>query len=374
MNTHKYITKTLLERFSCCLIGNGKKVSGHRILVESLQFLRQHSDLFTKQEQEMCSEQNGDTGVFELRSNKYQNKSKTPNLEIPTQLNTIICNEKQNSINKISCLSRQNAQIHQKFSKIHKKKTQNFLKRVSNKYSVYKSKYSICKNICNNTSSVSDKLAFKKQSNFSFCQSCISCVKPIVETRKRRKGRITYNVPKIMAPRRQEFKGVALLLEGATTQSATPSFSPLLNEISNARSSFNFSEKNIKPTFLTVKSVACDKKSKSAFLLKTNLSPTVNQIEDLYKQQNNLRFVTSSVFSKPFTPLGLSGAQNTISASLKKPVASSFTKTVSTKKITNGLAAAFFDSTKQKSQSVEKKKKLHSFAMRNRAYLHMRWW
>lgn len=67
---------------------------------------------------------------------------------------------------------------------------------------------------------IAKKFALKGKSNYSFCVDCISAVKPILETRKLRKGRMTYRVPKVTSPQRQEGKAISLLIEQANSGSS----------------------------------------------------------------------------------------------------------------------------------------------------------
>lgn len=155
--------------------------------------------------------------------------------------------------------------------------------------------------------------------NSKICQFCVDKTKPILETRKVRKGRITYRVPIVINPERQQGKAISSLIQNAVHRKKRNSLSQVKTNTFFSGNTTDLSEK---------------------------------------KAVNNSFWVSDPLTKRTFLP------------HLKKKFPFHFSPT----SIKYNLAEEFFDSANNNSESVEKKRQLHNFALQNRASLHFRWW
>ena len=367
------LMKNLLDRFSSYLVGRGKKVSGHKILVESLFILREKNNKsknmlnLALQEDVFKKTRNRLTGfAFFLRQQPKVLPSALPKANgNKTKSYFFTNNTKKNS--SFLCKRQERAQLAKNFA-------DNFITK-SNRFSLKKTM--IQKSVPTfpiDQHLISKNSIFEKLLSKSICQLCVDNVKPILETRKIRKGRITYRVPKISGVRRQEGKGIALLIENALSRRKSDSrrstsFSSLPLAKNNTSKENNSSlelASKILPSFSIPEktSLKISQKTKSSLLplakIKTNRNSKIKDIaaENINDKKKRLSIKKINSNNQYLFPEDNSFAQ-------KKEKFYS---------IKYCLSEQFFESAYEKGEGVEKKKQLHQFALQNRANLHFRWW
>ena len=344
--------RSLISRFSSSIVGGGKKISGHKIFINSLFLLRNNNEkkVLTLYLQKEMFEKRRDNDLFifllsfgfspkvvqsflkylqnsvlkesekfsydfqdnvaiqkrediEVEHKDFFNKKKeTINIKNPTFLKAsalkkpsfpkdLIKNKKIHrcvaepsiftksfkglSLHEIKFLKTFFAQ-----SKMSNTEKQNDHKEYENFDFLTGEKYKIDES----------KMGF---TNRLICSTSRDNVKPILENRKVRKGRVTYKVPLVTQPERQEGKAIAWLVESASSRK--------------------------------------------------------NKTKHLQSLEN--RGYHSSLLLKILND--------------KKKMFRSFQ---------HCLADELLDSYKGKGDSVDKKNELHKIALQNRAYTHYRWW
>ena len=329
--------KSLLDRFSSYLVGRGKKVSGHKILVESLFMLREKN--------------NKSKNILNLALQKDAFKKTKDRLTGKAKSYFSITNTKKNT-------SFERTQLAKNFA-------DNYLIK-NNKFSLKKTV--IQKNVptfIENQHLVSKNSIFEKVLSKSICQLCVDNVKPILETRKIRKGRITYRVPKISCVRRQEGKGIALLIENALSRGKSDarrsgSFS-LNNSLKQSNSSPEPSAKRLPSSFTFEKpSLKVSEKTEVLSSVKTNKNL---KTKDIRTDTMHDRTEHSSIKKGSTSNQYLFSEDNYLTQKKEKFYS-----------IKHCLSEQFLESANGKGEGVEKKKQLHQFALQNRANLHFRWW
>ena len=265
--------RNLLERFSSSLIRNGKKSCGYKTLLESLSVLRQ------KYNQASPALQNNQSET-RLPSTIIQNdfpKNKNPEKVLKSSAKT---KEKQG-------------------------------------------KTDIFNNQTKNTrpALLSEKKALQHLLNKSICRICVDNVKPILETRKVRKGRVTYQVPLVTQKRRQEGKAITLLIENASSRKK--------GTVSPSRSGNS------------IKRYSKEKGEIASTAMKNQKHTFLNFLFD--------------------------------NANANETSAFAFSKQLNVYSIKDCLAEEFNDSFSGKGGSIDKKKQYHQLALQNRAYTHYRW-
>lgn len=303
--------RSLLERFSSSLLARGKKSSGNKILLKSLFFLRQNTDksLLNLARQRDKTKNEGSKSL--LQKNFVNNSKKVVDSKIEREEKK----EKEKTVKD------------KLFLKQTKKKDLQS-KKLTPKISV--------ESYTENTENF--ELESKPLSDFlnkSICKICVDNTKPILETRKIRKGRVTYRVPLVTQAKRQEGKAVSFLIESATLKKkGTPlSFQNWIETTSLNGSDFDLQNESIQSRSVQKKNT----------LVSNDFQKRITK--DL------LTFSSKKEFS--------------LDLSLKR---------LNFYSIKHTLSEEFFDSFFAKGESVNKKKQLHTLALENRAYTHYRWW
>ena len=261
--------RNLLERFSSSLIRHGKKSCGYKTLLESLFVLRQKYNQTPSALQNNQTDSRLPSNIIQNNSHKSKHSQKVSNSNIKTK-------ERQDKTNRF------NNQM---------KETRPVL--------------------------LSEKRALQNLLNKSICRICVDNVKPILETRKVRKGRVTYQVPLVTQKQRQEGKAITLLIENASSRKKG-TVSP-------------FGSGN------SIKRYSKEKKE-----IASTAAKNLHFLFDNVNTNENLAFTSS--------------------------------KQLKVYSIKNCLAEEFNDSFSGKGGSVDKKKQYHQLALQNRAYTHYRWW
>lgn len=387
---NKITTKNLLERFSCFLIGRGKKASGHKMLLESLLMLREKHEkkmlYFTLQKDIFENlEKLTNQSAKKLKKNKVEHKKELAanfafpegrfylNLKKQNQIDSY--NEDNISLNpnqgkdknKTSLFSLLRKEMHDKRLPINKTNDQKPMLLGTSFPHAFSSGESTGKHE-NARQTVLQKSLFEKRVNKSICKLCIDNVKPILETRKVRKGRITYRVPKISGLQRQEGKAIALLIENARSHkanlskrsTATPFSSP-----SSDLSAFNKKQQfNNKAEQLSVNPsrAACSNVSSPKLQNKVKQTETMNRKGLGFKEETGnkenkqwlLPILENQTMKNKYFPFFREGLQK--------------------KSMKSCLSQELLASGNGKGETIEKKQQLHQEALQNRANLHFRWW
>ena len=396
--------KNLLERFSCFLVGGGKKISGHKILMESLFYLRQNNSHIMSPK-----------SVFEKDKNfGSQNPVGSQNIierKLVTRSPIEAFKDKEKIIRQFLFLDFKNMQ--QKLV-------------LGEKGQQYNQMINTASNYENN----SELLGTKRLLNKHFCLDSVENAKPILETRKIRKGRVTYKVPKVTSSVRQEGKAISLLIENANLRKKNQlkrSASFLGDGLQNLVSSQG--NGNLTDVSLQIKHQGDAKQSTQnektqnrvdftlPFLfssqifpavgqssVKTSLNSTLNSIflimpsgdQSFDKKSNTItqlvtrlpievelehskkKIVLSSFSSKREQDATNCMKENSVNKIDKNlfflPKKKDLLANIQRSNIKYNLSEEFLDSASGKGGSIEKKKQLHNIALQNRAYQHFRWW
>lgn len=391
--------KNILERFSCFLVGGGKKISGHKILMESLFCLRQNNNHTTSSK-----------NLFEKDKNfGLQNKVTPVGLQNLTERKEAF-QHKEKIIRQFLSLPFKNTR--QKL--IMDKKGQQYNQ--------------IIKPAANNYENNSELFVIKRLLNKNLCFDSIENAKPILETRKIRKGRVTYKVPKVTSSIRQEGKAISLLIENANLRKKNQLKRSLSFIGDGSQSKVLLQNNTIDPSvqmtsfdydaqtkhYGDAKQSAQKEKTQNRvdFLLpflfssqifpaagqssvKTSFNSALNSIflimpsgdQSFDKKNNSITQEIELELSKKniAMPYSTSKIEQDATSYMKKHcVDKNLFFLVKEKKdllpniqkpnIKYCLSEEFFDSANGKGGSIEKKKQLHNIALQNRAYQHFRWW
>lgn len=372
---NKVITenRNLLELFSSCLIRDGKKGSGHKILFESLFFLRQ----------------NADTNLLNLAVQK----DKLKNIKLKDSLQTVTSGNFSGDLLK----NKNKAEEKQDKDKMSKKRVE--VKERQKKEDLYNkgSKVNV-KSQKTVSSAFSESAVLTSLLSKSICKSCVDNVKPVLETRKVRKGRVTYRVPLVTQTQRQEGKAVFFLIENATLREkgvASTFRKSIETKSTNNRTATvqeeQFSrEQHAKPKNVGTTRLPSATKSDIKVLPSARHAQNAIQTpqqrvktrldlsrDDRFALSNVLPLAQPSVLPKATksSTLKSKARKNLLNLSSEKELSflSSLRK-LNLYSIKHTLSEELLDSFFAKGESVEKKKQLHNLALQNRAYTHFRWW
>ena len=364
---NKKLTKNLLESFSCILGKSGKKISGHKLLLECLFVVRENTDLqaFLKDKFEKSKDslpQDTTNFNFSDQQAEFQNKVK----------------DIKEFLNLLFYLSFQNKKLvssHQKpkpaLVTIRNFKTDPNLKQVQKD-----------KNKGDN-----QMFGTKNLQNRSLCVLTVENVKPVLETRKIRKGRVTYQVPLVTSSQRQVLKAISLLIENANLQKKNQtkrpgsflgdndSFFQKIGKIENKNRLTR--EQMAEQTLLFGSQISM----MSNF---GNPSPNKNFLilpsrDQSFKKTNNGVASSPLANGKTITNNFLKSKQSDSkvvdrNSFFMSPEKKLFLSSLRKPNLKYCLSEQFIDSIIGKGESIEKKKQLHKLALQNRAYLHFRWW
>ena len=362
------VTKNLLERFSCYLVGRGKKVSGHKILLESLFMLREKNNGRTKTKtilnlplQRDLLRKIEDRLSKKRKDSSFINKAQQKNTTF--QKSQLADNFAQKSFSKNDAFSLDKnidtKNIVHNLSSFKSHFTEK-IKEKAKKTTILTLPIQKKMEPVNDQQLVLKPMIFEKLLNKSICQLCVDNVKPILETRKIRKGRITYRVPKISCLQRQEGKAIALLIENALSlrknefkRSASFTLNPTVKGNNTAVSSSTLGKTSSKILPKT-ELLALSKMQARTTNIAVDNTHNITKDPSLIKKTNSNTPYLSSFVAKDYN--------------------SFFQKQSKSYSIKRCLSEELFDSANGNGESIEKKKQLHQFALQNRANLHFRWW
>ena len=210
MHQNQVKNYNLISRFSSLLLGCGKKVEGHKLLFHCFFILRSNTEkeLLNLNLQKKMLNNWSDNNVFlflfsigfsqKALQNFINRKIKQPSFSS--------FSKKETSLNMLPSFS-PSPELEIVATTFDKNIAQS---EVSMKIEKQKNDY--------NTDVLPKGLSEVLQSNKSICQKSVDNVKPILESRKVRKGRVTYRVPLVTKPIRQEGKAISWLVESACSR------------------------------------------------------------------------------------------------------------------------------------------------------------
>lgn len=299
-----------ISTFSSSVIGNGKKVCGHKIFLQSL-FIARQLQKKKRGESELNKEQENKS-FFDfliligfslqkikefiksgkksyLREQDYNNYIKLQQVDVHAESTT--------NIKSLKITKPKKSPSKNKIKLDKKKQEKAFLTTTQTKVENSNTLKKENDNKSEKENVVLQNKAFQN-TNKSFFDNSICNIKPILEVRKVRKGRMTYRVPLVTQPDRQEGRAIAWIIKSACNTK---------RKKEKKENHFSISSENLfieKPQFL----------------------------KSFEKEKKNSRNIESCL------------AQELINACNKK------------------------------GESFEKKKESHRIALQNRAYTHYRWW
>lgn len=428
-------TKNMLERFSCFLVGGEKKGTGHKILLESLDTLRENNDFVKSRFSSSKDVFQENTSLLkrdlpELKNIQPRSKTLTKSKRFGSanfqfaksseNFNKSFSYQQENIIRQFISLpflvfDRNNAKNiadlyllnplkkSQHFLKDNKKKsvdtsfrkfesTENFTKISKERKKVVAEKNRKQNNVVfKNTEFVLkrdflEKVSKEKISNKGICMDLVENVKPILETRKVRKGRVTYRVPKVTSPQRQEGKAISLLIENANLRKKNDSrrlisslgdLDLFLNTKSPLVASFPDNLSHLSFLFVSqtiIKQSSFKQLNGSDFLILPSKKSCSAKNEPSFKKiktHSKLHFLEKDItFNIVSQKKEVVEKELFLTTPEKKHLYTNFRK----QNIEFSLSEEFFDIVSKKGESIEKRKQLHNFALQNRAYGHFRWW
>lgn len=344
MNRNKVKNRNLISRFSSSLLGRGKKSEGHKVFFNVLLILKVNVErklLDLNLQQDILKTSISNTNfVYFLRSMGFHEnilqKAFPKNEKVFHVINkdysTSILPSKEHcenrkpvfperSRNPKSSSLKPSTIVESALQQESTKDAKNIIKQQSTKQE--------------NQCYIPSTQAFSSK---SLCKTSISNVKPILETRKIRKGRITYRIPLVTRTERQEGKAISWLVASACSR-----------------------KKKLK-------------NRESVSFLGTSIALS---LEKPIVKENSL-----STIGEKATPVKATLSTASIN---EKPIALNFKQVkgvfglIENKKkdfrsLQFCLAESFLEAFQEKGESVEKRKEFHQLALQNRAYTHYRWW
>ena len=403
------ITKNLIDRFSCSLVGRGKKIAGYKILLESLLLLRE------KNEKDLLNLSLQKTVFLKIRKYLLEKEE--------------LANPKKNVNKKDTVIDLRMPvgalDVNRRLTRATKERSKESFKKPilsSSSNNIRDSKKIHGRVLDANLQSAID--IKESLSNKAICKFCVDNVKPVLDTRKVRKGRLTYKVPKVSSPERQEGKAIALLLENASNKKkgnlkrtgffspeivapsplavaerarAQPQAKAPLRPLTKTKQVPPFFQKNrpekrktVSSDFFLAESFDGGGRDTKDDALIFDVTSTTGDIDSTYtkgyardtsgeRNTCNTFFDAISAHQKSRGPIFTESlAKEKRIALVEKTFLARdpifFQKRVKTHPLKYGLSQELFDARNEKGESVEKKKQLHQLALQNRANLHLRWW
>lgn len=225
---NKINENNFISRFSSSVIGNGKKVCGHKIFLQSLFISRQLQRKNSIQDKSFF---NFLTRIgFSLQRLQEFVKSGKKSYLREQDYNDYIKLEKNvmmttnlKTLKSETCSKNKTKSDKKKHIKVD---ACNILEKVKNKVVSKSSSSLVRETLYNNDNKAENKAKIQQENallenkvlqttNKAFFDNSICNVKPVLETRKVRKGRITYRVPLVTQTERQEGKAISWIVKSA---------------------------------------------------------------------------------------------------------------------------------------------------------------
>nr|YP_009733007.1 30S ribosomal protein S7 [Jaagichlorella roystonensis]YP_009733051.1 30S ribosomal protein S7 [Jaagichlorella roystonensis]QHU78303.1 30S ribosomal protein S7 [Jaagichlorella roystonensis]QHU78347.1 30S ribosomal protein S7 [Jaagichlorella roystonensis] len=344
MNKIKVKNRNLISRFSSSLLGRGKKAEGHKIFFNLLLFLRVNTErelLNLNLQQDLLKDTISNTSfVYFLRSIGFHKNNLQKFFPKNEKAFHVIAKDYSKVILPSQDYSENNSQV---FSMSSRNPKPNQLQQQSSKETKNTIKQQRMQE--ENHSYVLSTQAFSSK---LLCKMAINNVKPVLETRKVRKGRMTYRIPLVTRTERQEGKAISWLVAGASSRR---------NKVKNGQS-VSFLGTSV-PLSLAKPVVNSN-----------TVSTVIEQSHSVKAKQSPLSSVKATLptVSKNEKPISLNRKQ------VKEVLSLIENKRKHYRSLQYCLAESFLEAFQGKGESVEKRKEFHQLALQNRAYTHYRWW